>query len=293
MIADTNLLEYADPALYDRENSDFEPDGPFFLALAQQLGGPVLELGCGTGRVTIPLARAGIPITGLDLTPAMLDHARQKAADLPIHWHHADVRTFDLGRQFSFIFESGATFQHLLDQSNQEAMLARVRAHLAPNGRFLLGSLFPHLPYLANEETEQEWYQYEDENGRTVRVSGTQQYDPLRQIKTETAYRRWQEADGRQIEHSAPLQLRYTFPQEMELLLRHNHLHIEQRYGDWDSSPLTPTSKFMIYLCRLTDENEQPPEVKQQHRLGGAKEAILSMRDDFDEPLSEFQEYML
>ena len=62
-----NHSEYDDPSSYDLENPDFEPEGPFYLALAQAAGGAVLELGCGTGRFTIPLARAGVLITGLDV----------------------------------------------------------------------------------------------------------------------------------------------------------------------------------------------------------------------------------
>jgi 2-polyprenyl-3-methyl-5-hydroxy-6-metoxy-1,4-benzoquinol methylase len=62
-----NLEEYADPEIYDLENREFEPDGPFSLGFATKLKGPVLELGCGTGRVTIPLAQHGVDMTGLDL----------------------------------------------------------------------------------------------------------------------------------------------------------------------------------------------------------------------------------
>ena len=65
----TNLAEYAEPDLYDLEKQEFAPDGPFFLALAQRIGGPVLDLGCGTGRITIPLAHHGLACTGLDAVP--------------------------------------------------------------------------------------------------------------------------------------------------------------------------------------------------------------------------------
>jgi ubiquinone/menaquinone biosynthesis C-methylase UbiE len=65
-----NLSEYSDPKLYDAENSDFEPDGSFILSLAKKHGGAVLELGCGTGRVTIPLAENGVEIVGLDVVLA-------------------------------------------------------------------------------------------------------------------------------------------------------------------------------------------------------------------------------
>jgi SAM-dependent methyltransferase len=131
LTAHDNLAEYDDPAIYDQETPSFEPDGPFYLALAQRFGGPVLELGCGTGRNTIPLARRGVDITGLDLAPRMLEHARRKAPDLPITWIESDVRSFHLGGRFRFIFESGATFQHLLARPDQEAMLARVREHIS------------------------------------------------------------------------------------------------------------------------------------------------------------------
>lgn len=81
MIEPDNHAEYDDPLTYDLENLDFAPEGPFYLALAREMGGPALELGCGTGRFTIPLAQAGIDVTGLDLAAAMLDRAREKAGD--------------------------------------------------------------------------------------------------------------------------------------------------------------------------------------------------------------------
>jgi len=114
-----NLSEYEDPEIYDLENRDFEPDGGFLLKRAQLLDGPVLELGCGTGRITIPLAENGIDITGLDVVPGMIAHARQKAGNLPIRWIVDDVRSFHLGRSFRLIFETGSVFQHLLTLSDQ------------------------------------------------------------------------------------------------------------------------------------------------------------------------------
>lgn len=245
----TNLSEYSDPYLYDLENADFEPDGPFILEIARKLGGPVLELGCGTGRVTIPLAEAGMHLTGLDIVPEMLALARAKAGGLPIEWIEADVRDFHLGRRFRLIFETGSVFMHLLERREQEAFLACVREHLEPGGRFLFGVMFPHAELIVSEPEEKDWFTYEDEQGLQVRVSGTELYDPLRQVKLETAYRRWTDADGREVERVAPLSLRYTFPQEMEALLHHNGFEVVERYGGPDGSPLTVTSRLMIYLC--------------------------------------------
>ena len=245
------LDEYQDPVLYDLENPDSEPEGSFYLSIAQESGGPVLELGCGTGRFTIPLAQAGLDVTGLDLVTVMLDRAKAKAGDLPITWIEADVRSFSLGRKFKLIFESGSLFMHMLTNADQEACLARVREHLSPGGCFVVGLLFPHREQLENVSEEKDWYTYTDEQGQTIRVSGTEQYDEMRQTKTETAVRRILALDGQETVRIAPLALRYTFPQEMEALLDHAGFRVVERYGGPDRSPLVKESRYMVYVCEL------------------------------------------
>jgi SAM-dependent methyltransferase len=249
MIED-NLVEYADPQLYDLENEDFEPDGPFLLDFAGKTGSPVLELGCGTGRLTIPMARSGVDITGLDIVPGMLERAKQKANDLPIRWVLADARAYQLGRTFRLIFESGSVFQHMLTRPDQEAFLARVCEHLEDDGRFIFGSFFPSPDQLENVEAEQDWFTAHYPDGREIRVSGTECYDALRQVKVETAYRRWRDANGREVVKVAPLSLRYNFPQELEALLHYNGLTVVDRFGDNDFSPLTKNSRLLIYVSR-------------------------------------------
>jgi SAM-dependent methyltransferase len=250
MIDHTNLEDYADPILFDLENSDFEPDGPFHLTLAQQVGGPVLELGCGTGRITIPLARNGIDITGLDIVPGMLIRARSKTGGLPIQWVEADVRDFHLGRQFSLICAPGCVFEHLLERTEQEAMLTCVHEHLSDDGLFVISILFPRPESMVNTEEEQEWFSYTDESGRNIRVTGTDYYDPVRQLKHETAYRHWDDAEGKEVIKRARLALRFIYPQEMETLLHYNGFTVLDRYGNWDSSPLTGESHLIIYVCQ-------------------------------------------
>lgn len=245
-----NVDEYTDPALYDLENQGFEPAGPFYLTLAQQLGGAVLEIGCGTGRYTIPLAEQGIDITGLDLVPEMLAWANAKAGTRAIPWVQADARDFQLGRKFSLIFESGAMFQHLLERSDQEQMLACVRAHLTDEGHFVVTLPIYGADWMATVEEEQSWFSYTMPAGVEVQVSGTQHYDPARQVKLETAYRRWRDASGTEIVKVAPLSLRQTFPAEMEILLQANGFALVQRYGGWDFTPFRADSRLLICLCR-------------------------------------------
>ena len=249
MVDRSNLEEYSHPDLYDLENPDFEPEGPFYLSLARELGGPVLELGCGTGRYTIPLAQNGLEMTGLDVVPGMLERAKTKAGDLPIRWVEADVRDFHLGHRFTFIFESGSVFMHMLTNADQLAFLARVREHLAPGGRFVVSLFFPHPGLLRTDADEKEWFTYQEGRGGTVRVSGTEQYDELRQVKTETAIRRIVSADGNETVHVAPLQLRYTFPQEMESLLDRVGFEVKERYGGPDRSPLAGDSRYLVFVC--------------------------------------------
>lgn len=245
-----NLSEYADPHLYDAENSEFEPDGPFFLSLAKQVGGSVLELGCGTGRVTVPLAREGVTITGLDVVPGMVALAREKAEGLPAEWVVEDARSYQLGRTFRLIFETGSVFHHMLTRADQEAYLKCVREHLDADGIFVISMFFPKPFHFAGSEEETEWFTTTHPAGYEIKVSGTDSYDALRQVKTETAYRRWTDAEGKQITRVAPLSLRYVFPQEMEALLHYNHFEVVEQYGDFDKSTVSNDSKQIIYICQ-------------------------------------------
>ncbi len=250
MDGNTNLEEYLHPELYDLENPDFEPEGSFYLSIAKEAGGRVLELGCGTGRLTIPLARQGIDITGLDLVPDMLRRAKTKAGDLLIRWIQADARNFHLGEQFNLIFENGNVFMHMLTLVDQQAFLERVHEHLAERGCFVTCLFFPHPSAMQTINEEKEWFTYKDDQGRTVRVSGYEAYDELSQIKTETAIRKIEDAKGATVVLKAPLALRYTFPQEMEALLNHSRFEVKERYGGPDRSNLTGDSKFMVYVCK-------------------------------------------
>jgi hypothetical protein len=180
----------------------------------------------------------------------MLDQAILKAQGLPISWVQADVRNFHLDKRFHLICSTGRVFQHLLERTDQEAMLARVREHLASGGYFQVDAMYPRQGMMEDVNEEQEWYVYIDEQGREVRVSGTDHYDPIRQIKHETAYRRWKDETGEEITKRARLALRYFFPQEMEALLHYNGFTVMERYGDWDFGPLTDDSRAMIYVCQ-------------------------------------------
>jgi 2-polyprenyl-3-methyl-5-hydroxy-6-metoxy-1,4-benzoquinol methylase len=201
--------------------------------------------------LTIPLTQQGIAITGLDIVPATLERARQKAGDLPIQWIEADARSFQLNTHFKVIFASGF-FQHLLERADQEAVLRNVRANLSPDGCFAFPIFFPHADSLEDSAEEQEWFSYTNAQGQTVTVTGTDQYDPIRQVRTETAIRRWTDANGQEVVRRAPLQQRQFFPQEIEMLLHYNGFKVIVCYGDWEEKrPLAPDDRVMMIVCQL------------------------------------------
>ena len=121
MINHNNLEEFADPIDYDIRDSS-ETGIAFYSDLARETGGPVLEVACGTGRVTIPIARLGFAVTGLDIVPGMLAQARSKSANLSIRWVEADGRKFNLGQLFKLIFLTGNAFQAFLTRADQESL---------------------------------------------------------------------------------------------------------------------------------------------------------------------------
>ncbi len=132
---------YWDGFHYDLHTDVLPGDLPFYLSEAKKAGGPALELACGTGRLTIPLAKAGIDITGLDVAGPMLERARSKAAaeGVKVRFVRADARKIRLNGKFKLIFIAFNSMQHLHDRVSLELFFSGVKKHLAPGGRFIPG----------------------------------------------------------------------------------------------------------------------------------------------------------
>src|SRR6185295_10689942 len=145
---------YADPLFYDALMGHREEDLAFYRDCALAAKGPVLDLCCGTGRVTIPIARAGVEVTGVDLSEEMLTRAREKCGGdpLPVTWVRADALQFDLGKKFPLVLIPFSSLEHFHDRPTLDALMARVRAHLEPGGRFILDVAFPNPARLARAE---------------------------------------------------------------------------------------------------------------------------------------------
>ncbi|HSL45708.1 MAG TPA: class I SAM-dependent methyltransferase [Anaerolineales bacterium] len=252
MTAHDNLEEFTDPPNYDIEEGERSASRiAFYCELAKGIGGPVLEIACGSGLVTLPIAATGLDVTGVDLARPMLEHARKKAQEqnLSIHWVEADARSFDLGRQYRFILLTGNAFQAFLRRKDQEALFTSVKRHLAPEGIFAFETRNPSGHDLRDQPGEEFEYSYVNMEGHRVSVSYTQLYDPLAQIMYWTSYRRWNDGE-RDHKKETHIACRFTHPQELETLLHYNGFRIIEQYGSWNQEVLSASSPSIISICQ-------------------------------------------
>jgi SAM-dependent methyltransferase len=219
----------------------------FFVDLARESGGPVLELGCGTGRVLLPTARAGIEIVGLDLSASMLAVCRQKLSREPadvrarVRLLEADMRDFDLGESFPLVTLPFRAFQHLIGVPDQLRCLEAVRRHLRPGGAVLLDLFNPSLPALVDELRTSEWGdepEFSLPDGRKARRRfRVVSRDWDRQVQDVEMIYYVTHADGRQerLVHAFPL--RYLFRYEAEHLLERAGFRLQAVWGAYDRTP--------------------------------------------------------
>lgn len=235
--------EFYDHVVPYRERGDVA----FFVEMAQTAGGPVLEVGCGTGRVLIPTARAGFEITGLDLSPHMLAVCRANLAAEPaevqarVQLIEGDMREFDLGREFALITIPFRPFQHLTAVEDQIACLTTLHRHLKSGGRLVLDLFNPSIPYLADPARLHEFGdepEFTIPDGRRVRRrERIVARDYFNQVQDTELIYYVTHPDGRQerLMHAFPM--RYLFRYEAEHLLARCGFEIEALYADYDKSP--------------------------------------------------------
>ena len=249
-----NSEEYNDPILYDKENEQYIPELPFLLKWASKTKGPIIDLACGTGRITIPLAEKGHKLIGVDIHKGMLDEAVKKSShlDLPIDWVEQDCTKLNLRVKSQLIYSVGNSFQHFLTNEAQDELLSSVNKHLEMNGIFIFGTRFPSAEELLQPSTEEYWRSYTDrETSHIVDLYTISHYDALEQIQHYTTIRKYKNSDGKIVnEKRTNISLRYVFPKEMERLLQANGFEIVHLYKDWNETSITSDSYEMIYVCR-------------------------------------------
>jgi SAM-dependent methyltransferase len=222
-------------------------DVTFFVEAAQASGGPVLEVGCGTGRVLLPTARAGINIYGIDLSPYMLDICKRRLEQEPVEVQNrvqldqADMRDFDLGQIFKLIMIPFRPFQHLIEVEDQIACLHCIHRHLADDGRFILDLFNPFLPALARDVTGEEQGDEPEftmpDGRRVLRRNRVVKRDVFKQYQDVELIYYITHPAGHTERHVHAFPMRYLFRHEVEHLLARCGFEIEALYADYDKSP--------------------------------------------------------
>lgn len=247
---------------YDRRYAGYAPDIPFYVEEAKRSGGPALELGCGTGRVMIPVAEAGVEVVGLDGSPAMLEKLRAKLPTLPetvrsrMRVIQGDMRNFDLGQQFALVYIPFRAFLHLLTVEEQKAALACIRRHLRDGGRLALNFFNPALEVIAGATRRWQPFfeapreEFVKANGNRVVVWNPRHYDAVNQIIESFLVNEEIDSSGRVVDRQyVPLTLRWIYRFEFEHLLAACDFEVEALYGTFDRQPFTREEQELIWVA--------------------------------------------
>jgi SAM-dependent methyltransferase len=228
-------------------NPQVQGDVAFYLDCAHRFGGPVLELGVGTGRVAWPLVEVGFAVTGLDGAPPMLAEARRKGAARPaeqrarLRLEQGDMAAFDLGATFALALIPFSAFQHLAEPAAQRACLARAHRHLQPGGHLVLDVFDPWLdrcvPDAITPNPDRE--ARDPVTGQRIcRRSIRRQNDPLRQLILETFRIELFAADGTLLaSQDGTHALRWACRQEMRYLFELTGFAVVAEYSDFERAP--------------------------------------------------------
>lgn len=255
-----NLYQHT-AKLYDSDNRDiFSADIPFYLERAKKLGGLVLELACGTGRITIPLAEAGIHIWGLDYSPSMLDVLNRKiqhlspAAQQRIHPVLGDMTNFSLPEKFHLIIVPFRSFQSLETDEQASRCLSCVRSHLEDGGQFIINVFKPVKEIGDWWVSSEEQLDFESElpsGEKVTRHSIRKSFDlEKRLLFTEFIYRLYKN-DGRIEEYRDRIRLRYFYEDDIRERIDRAGFKIVEEYGWYDGTPLNEGREFIFVCCKV------------------------------------------
>ena len=241
---------------YDLDYAGYDSDLHLYHQFAARCGSPILELGCGTGRLVVPLARGGLDVTGVDVSPAMLERARQKVAAANLGERvtllEQDIRDLDLPGGFGLAIAATNTFMHLLTADDQLKALASIHSALRPGGLFVLDVLNPDLGRLLEPggQMHLDKVMTDPQTGHSLLKTHTQTVDLARQTLHVTLIVD-EIGDDASVQRTLfPFSLRYMFRAELELLLRCAGYRLEAIYGSYDLDDYAADSEIMLAVAR-------------------------------------------
>lgn len=251
---DSKPSPFDDGELYDILFHDFTYATDFYVGLAREAKGPVLEIGCGTGRILLPCMQAGAEVDGLDLSEAMLAVLRKKAAALKLapRVYTANMSDFQLPRRYALIFVAFNSFVHNLTQETQLRCLELCRKHLLPGGVLAFDIFFPGIGIIGASENTRvlEVEMRHPQTGLPLRLYDTRSFDRVEQIQhsiNEVEIL----GDHGHVEtiHRSEFSMRWTYKAELALLLRVAGFARWEIFGGFDRGPLTKETDLMVALA--------------------------------------------
>lgn len=247
---------------YDAETAGYSDDILVYAMLAERFGGPLLDVGCGTGRVAFALARKDIAVTGIDTSGPMLERAQARAAregiePTQIEWRQADVTKLALDERFGLAVFAYNGFMHLLEQEQQMAALKQLAAHLKMGGGLAIDIANP-VEMFRVEDTPGlvlERVFTDPQTGLTVMQQSLAGVNRATQVMSLTWIYDRIGPNGAVFRDVIPLQVRYTMAAEMRLLLAQAAFSDIELYGDYDFSPYEEDSPRLFVIATRAGEN--------------------------------------
>ncbi|MGQ9583598.1 MAG: class I SAM-dependent methyltransferase [Thermoplasmatota archaeon] len=237
---------------YDQYYSDLF-DLQFFSALARRFGPPILDAMCGTGRLAIPLAKAGYEVVAFDSHEGMLSLARRKlGTEGPevralLDIRREDVRAFDLGREFNLVIVALSSLLHMIDPADQDAAVGCLKRHLAPGGALAIANLNPLSVRGKHPDGLTVTKMLGD--GTTLCRHNVMRPDPERGlIHLEFRWELRSPTAVRVVENR--FDLKYLPPNRLKALLEGAGLEIMERWGGFSGEPLTVGSRWIVFVAR-------------------------------------------
>lgn len=238
-----------DASIYDGLNI-FLSDLPFYKKwLPENKDAKILELCCGTGRLTLPIAMDGYTICGVDYTPSMLKQAKVKAskAGVEINFIEADIRTLNLQEKFDLIFIPFNSIHHLYTNEDLFKALNVVKNHLKDGGLFLLDCFNPNIQYIVEAAKEQkEIAAYTTGDGRDVLIKQTMRYETVTQINRIE----WHYFIDGEFNSIQNLDMRMFFPQELDAYLNWAGFHVVHKFGGFKEEAFNDNSEKQVFVCQ-------------------------------------------
>lgn len=236
-----------DANIYDGLNT-FLSDLQFYKKwMPKNKNAKILELCCGTGRLTLPIAKEGYNICGVDYTSSMLEQAKAKASEvgLEIDFIEADIRTLNLQEKFDLIFIPFNSIHHLYKNDDLFVVLRNVRNHLKEDGLFLLDCFNPNIQYIVEGEKGQTVVaEYTTNDGREVLIKQTMRYENATQINRIE----WHYYINGKFHSTQNLDMRLFFPQELDSYLEWAGFNIIHKFGSFEEEVFCDKSEKQIFV---------------------------------------------